>query len=296
MVKTHGFSHNPNARFAGSVPEMYDRHLGPVIFEPYAQDLARRVVAEVRSGPVLEVACGTGVLTQRLFELLPVDVELVATDLNEPMVEFARSKLGDDRVRWQQADAMNLPFPAASFTAVVCQFGLMFVPDKEAAFREARRVLGEGGLLAFSVWDSIEKNPIARIAHSTISRLFPKDPPNFYEVPFGFHDPKLLRQLLSTHGFFRPTIEHVTLEAVSPSAASFAEGLVRGNPVGAAIQDRGGSLDNVVQAIEMALQAECGDNPVRSPMRALVVMARAGSEHAVSKLLASGPPLTAVNF
>jgi ubiquinone/menaquinone biosynthesis C-methylase UbiE len=266
-----------NAKFAGSVPEFYDRHLGPVIFEPYAADLSRRVAAVVDDGRVLEVACGTGILTQHLRALLPADTEVVATDLNQPMLDYARSKLGPLNVEWKQADAMQLPFPAASFNAVACQFGLMFVPDKAAAFAEARRVLRDGGVFAFNVWDDIAHNPFARIAHTTISRLFPGNPPNFYEVPFGFHDPAVLRQLLNAQGFAEPTLEHLTLDTISPSAHSFAEGLVRGNPIADAIRERGGSIEKVAAAVEAALQAECGDNPLRSQMRALVVVAHAAA-------------------
>src|SRR5262245_40396331 len=135
-----------NVDFSGSIPEFYDEHLGPVIFAPYAEDLAKRVARRVKSGRLLEIACGTGVLTRRLDAALKKAVEIVATDLNADMVARARSKApASKRIEWRTADAASLPFPDGSFDAVVCQFGLMFVPDKAAAFREARRVLREGG-------------------------------------------------------------------------------------------------------------------------------------------------------
>jgi ubiquinone/menaquinone biosynthesis C-methylase UbiE len=266
-----------NARFVDTIPEIYDRHLGPVIFEPYAADLARRVTVHA-DGSVLETACGTGILTQRLRAHLSPAVCLVATDLNEPMIEYARTKLsGVEQINWQQADAAILPFPAASFAAVVCQFGLMFVPDKQAALREARRVLAEGGLLAFNVWDSFEHNPFGRIAHETIGGFFPDDPPNFYQVPFGFHNPDVLRRLLADNGFGQVELESVTLEARSTSAKSFAVGLVKGNPVSIAIQEHSVPFDPIVEAVATALVRVGGDNPFRSTMRALVVTARAGA-------------------
>jgi ubiquinone/menaquinone biosynthesis C-methylase UbiE len=265
-----------NARFEGTIPELYDRHLGPVIFEPYAVDLARRVALHTDT-PVLEIACGTGILTQQLRAHLPPSTLIVATDLNEAMLDYARTKLsGAKRIDWQQADAATLPFPSASFAAVVCQFGLMFVPDKPAAFREARRVLTEGGLLAFNVWGDLAHNPFGRIAHETIARFFPADPPNFYQVPFGFHDPDVLRHLLVTHGFGQVEMEQVTFEARSPSTESFAVGLVKGNPVSLAIQERGAAFEPIVEAVVAALTQEGGDHPFRSTMQALIITARAG--------------------
>lgn len=270
-----------NARFLGSIPELYDRHLGPVIFEPYAADLARRVTVAMAStaAPMLEIACGTGILTRHLRAGLPPDVRLVATDLNQPMIDHARAKPGAfDAIDWRQADAEALPFPSASFAALACQFGLMFVPDKEAAFREARRVLAKDGLFAFNVWDSFEHNPFGRIAHETIGSFFSSDPPDFYEVPFGFHDPEVLRHFLDANDFGRVNLEWLTLEALSPSAKSFAVGLVKGNPVGIAIQERGVAIDPIVEALEAALARVGGDHPFRSTMRALVVTAQAGAD------------------
>jgi ubiquinone/menaquinone biosynthesis C-methylase UbiE len=267
-----------NIRFAGTIPELYDRHLGPVIFEPYAADLAHRVAGVQLDGPVLETACGTGILTQQLRTRLASTTHLVATDLNEPMLAYARAKLGEGtQIEWKQADAATLPFPPASFAAVVCQFGLMFVPDKSAAFREARRALSAGGLLAFNVWDSLAHNPFGRIAHETIAEFFPADPPTFYQVPFGFHDAEVLRHLLTVHGFGQVAIERVTLKAHSLSAHSFAIGLVKGNPVSNAIQERGLPFDPIVEAVAAALVHVGGDNPFRSTMQALVVTTRAGA-------------------
>jgi ubiquinone/menaquinone biosynthesis C-methylase UbiE len=267
-----------NTRFVGTIPELYDRHLGPVIFEPYALDLARRVTI-ASNAPVLEVACGTGILTEQLYARLSPEIRLVATDLNEPMIDYARSRLGGLKdIEWRTADAAALPFESGSFSGVVCQFGLMFVSDKEAAFRESRRVLAKGGLFAFNVWGSFEHNPFGRIAHETIGSFFSANPPNFYLVPFGFHDPDAIRHLLKANEFDRIELNTVTLEARSPSARSFAVGLVKGNPVSLAIQERGFAFDPIVDALEAAFVRVGGDHPFRSTMQALVVTARAGSQ------------------
>ena len=266
-----------NARFQGSIPEFYDRHLCPVIFAPYAADLARRVRVPPR-GSLLEIACGTGVLTEQLRKRLPSDVHLVATDLNQPMIDHARSRVkAADPIEWRTADAAALPFPDRAFVGVVCQFGLMFVPDKDAAFREARRVLAGGGLFAFNVWDGFAHNSFGRIAHDVIGSFFRSDPPTFYRVPFGLNDPALLQRLLAANGFVDVTVEHVPSEAVSASARSLALGLVMGNPVIIPIVEHGIDAHAVVDALAAALADVGGDAPFRAPIQAVVVTARAGA-------------------
>ena len=268
---------DPNALFAGGIPENYDRHLGQLLFEPYARDLARRL--DVKEGArVLEIACGTGIVTRHLRNRLPASARLVATDLNPPMIDFARRKLtGMHGIDWRPADACALPFPSTSFNAVVCQFGFMFVPDKNAAFREARRVLVPGGAFLFNVWDSLKRNAFARIAHETIGGFFPVDPLTFYKVPFSLHRRDELEALLSGSDFIGARIEEVALEGQSPSAAELAIGLVEGNPTGTAIRERGNvPVGKVIEAVAAAVAREFGDRPVRLPLKALVVSARAG--------------------
>jgi ubiquinone/menaquinone biosynthesis C-methylase UbiE len=263
--------------FSGSIPQLYDRYLGPVAFEPYAADLVRRVAAHAAPGPVLEMACGTGIVTQQLRAHLSPAIDLVATDLSQPMLDYARTKLVTlQHVDWRQADIAALPFPDASFTAVVCQFGLMFVPDKQAAFREARRVLRKGGLFAFNVWDGIVANPFARIAHETLATLFPADPPQFL-TPFTFNDQEVLRQLLTAHDFSDVQLETVTLEARSESAKALATGFIQGSPLSAALQERGASFESVVAAVAEALAQHGGAAPFHSTLQAVVVTARAGA-------------------
>ena len=201
-----------NISFSGSIPQMYDRYLGPVLFEPYAADLARRVATVHATGPVLEMACGTGIVTQQLRAHLAPEVKIVATDLSQPMLDYARTKLPTlKNVTWRQADIAALPFADAEFSTVVCQFGLMFVPDKQAAFREVRRVLRKGGVFAFNVWDSMAANPYTQLIQETLARIFPVDPPQFFTVPFSLHDRETLKQLLTTHDFSDVQLETVTL-------------------------------------------------------------------------------------
>jgi SAM-dependent methyltransferase len=119
--------------FAGSIPAIYDNYLGPLIFEPYAQDLANRLSA-LHPERVLETAAGTGIVTRALLRSLSGGAGIVATDLNQPMLDHAAKQVSSSRLSWQKADAQALPFPDATFDAVVCQFGVMFFPDKQKAY------------------------------------------------------------------------------------------------------------------------------------------------------------------
>src|SRR5450759_1348840 len=175
--------------FAGSIPEIYDRFLVPLIFEPYALDLAERL-AKTGARDVLETAAGTEVLTLASASRLPAPARIVATDLNQPMVDHAKARQSHNgRIEWRQADAQALPFQDQSFDAVACQFGVMFFPDKVQGYKEARRVLKPGGHFFFSVWDKISENDFADVVTQALAGLFPQDPPRFMaRTPHGYHD------------------------------------------------------------------------------------------------------------
>ena len=259
-----------NVLFQGTIPKNYDRYLGPVIFEPFARDIARRL-ADRNIQALLEIACGTGIVTRHLRNTLPLSVEIVATDLNPDMFEFAKPKFKDgERLRWQQADACALPLPNDSFDAVVCQFGVMFVPDKPAAMREAYRVLRKGGVFLFNVWDSFAANPFAEIAHTTVASFFDRDPPKFYQIPFSLHDSKVVRRFLEDAGFTDIESFSETKPCRSRSAVEFATGLVHGNPVGAEAAERGVNPDDLIEAIAKRIGERFGTAPVESTMRAIV--------------------------
>lgn len=256
------------AHFVGSIPEYYDRHLGPRIFAGFAEDLARRV-AFLAPSEVLELAAGTGIVTRALRDALPDASKLVATDLNPPMLEVARSKFhGGEAVHFQPADASSLPFADASFDTLVCQFGVMFFPDKAASYGEVLRVLKPGGRYLFNVWDAWENNPFARIAHDVVAGFFPDDPPGFYRVPFGYCDKDLIAGSLDDAGFSDIDIETVEVTSAIPSAEDFASGLVYGNPLLEEIVERGGDDQAVHGAISVAIEEHLGEN---MPLQAIVV-------------------------
>jgi ubiquinone/menaquinone biosynthesis C-methylase UbiE len=262
--------------FQGSIPENYDRYLGSMFFEPYAADLLSRISVR-ESGAVLELACGTGIVTRMLRDRLPATVKLTATDLSESMMEFARRKFdASESVDWRQADASSLPFPAAAFDTVICQFGLMFVPDKLQAMREAKRVLKAGGSFLFNVWAALEHNDFARITHETVACFFEEDPPAFYQIPFGYHDRAAIESSLREAGFADVRCSDVSHASSSISAATASVGLIEGNPIALAISERDpAALPLVREAVADALRKRFGEGPIRGKLRALVFEASA---------------------
>jgi ubiquinone/menaquinone biosynthesis C-methylase UbiE len=246
--------------FAGSIPAIYDRHLGPLLFGPYAREIGRRAAA-FGARRILETAAGTGIVTAALIEACP-DAQIVATDLNEAMLDVAAERL-PDRVKLVAADAQALPFDDREFDLVVCQFGIMFFPDKVQANREARRVLKDGGRYLLFIWDSLECNPASRIVHEAVSDLSPDNPPAFLaRTPFGYHDPARIEHDLLAAGFNDIEFETVKLRASrSVGAEDAAVGLVMGSPLRAELEGFGpDALDWAVEAAREAFR-ESGFDP-----------------------------------
>jgi SAM-dependent methyltransferase len=259
------------SQFVGGIPENYDSCLGPVLFAGYAEDIARRAAAEPTAA-VLELAAGTGIVTRTLRDALPADAQLMATDLNAPMLEIARRKFAPgETVDFRPADAMALPFADASFDLVVCQFGVMFFPDRVAALCEARRVLKPGGRYLFNVWASLEANPFADIASRVGAEIFPENPPTFYRVPFGYADPEIVSAEVAKAGLRVAHVERVKLDRPVKDWPAFAHGLVHGNPLIAEIESRGtASADEVVARLLSALRERFGAGATSMPLEAIV--------------------------
>ena len=268
-----------DSTFAGSIPALYDRYLGPLLFAPYARELAGRV-ADLISGSLLETAAGTGIVTEPLVQLVPAGVEIVATDLNQAMVDYAAAKPALARASIRQSDALGLPFGPARFDAVVCQFGAMFFPDRVAGYREARRVLKPGGRLIFSMWDSLDHNPITRCVVEAMAREFPANPPRFLaRTPHGHYDRDTIRRELAEAGYGPVELDIVSLPSRAASHRDPSIGFCQGTPMRAEIeaQARGsGGLNAATDAAAAALAAEFGEGPIEAPMQALVMVARNG--------------------
>jgi SAM-dependent methyltransferase len=261
-------------KFSGSIPNLYDTHLVPLIFAPYATDLVNRLATRLVSR-VLEVAAGTGVVTRALAAGLSDDVSIVATDLNQAMLDHAAAVGTKRAVVWRQADAMQLPFPDATFDAVVCQFGVMFFPDKAAAFSEARRVLRPGGVFIFNVWDRIEENEFADAVTAALASVFPADPPRFMvRTPHGYHDRRTVQRDLAAGGFTgAPDISTVAARSRAASARIPAIAYCQGTPLKSEIEARDASrLHEATDAATAEIARRFGGGAVDGKMQAHVVV------------------------
>jgi len=260
--------------FTGSIPQLYDRLLVPMIFAPYAQDLAERVKAH-KPREVLETAAGTGAVTAALAAEMP-EARLTVTDLNEPMLVQAKKRLGERAgITWQQADALALPFADASFDCVVCQFGAMFFPDRLKGYSEARRVLRDGGRFVFNVWDRIEENDFANVVHEALQQVFPDNPPQFMKrTPHGYHDAARIRDDLSKAGFTDIAIETVTHRSRASAAEDPAIAFCQGTPMRPEIEARGApGPEAATRAATEALRSRFGNGPIEGRIQALVISA-----------------------
>ena len=259
--------------FAGSVPKLYETYLVPLIFQPYANDLARRLAARSLQR-VLEVAAGTGVVTRALAAALPDSVSITATDLNQAMLDQAMAAGTKRPVEWRQADAMQLLFPDASFDAVVCQFGAMFFPDKGKAFAEFRRVLKPKGVLLFNVWDQIGDNEFADVVTAALAKMFPLDPPRFLaRTPHGYHHLPTIERDLSNGGFrAAPEITTVTARSRAKSSRDPAIAYCQGTPLRGEIEARGaGRLGEATDVGAAAIARRFGDGAVDGKIQAHVI-------------------------
>jgi len=260
--------------FAGSIPEIYDRFLVPLIFEPYASDLAGRVAA-IQPPDVLETAAGTGVLTRALASRLARSARIVATDLNQPMLDQASRRQTEGTVEWKQADALALPFGDEGFDVVACQFGVMFFPDKVQGFKEARRMLRPGGHFLFNVWDRIENNEFADVVTDALAEVFPDDPPRFMaRTPHGHHDGGPIREALMAAGFTDISIDAVDATSKAPSARHVAIAYCQGTPLRGEIEARDASrLEEATNLAADAVAHRFGTGVIEGRIRAFVITA-----------------------
>lgn len=262
--------------FSGSVPKTYHDYLGPMIFDAYAKDMVVRLAPILKAKPnsrILELAAGTGIVTNLIAQSLPGGASLLATDISEPMLNLARNNFkGAPGVTFQVADACTLPCADKSFDLIVCQYGVMFFPDKVQAMKEARRVLAPGGTYFFSIWDALEHNPIPRTAHETLAALLPTNPiPFLAKLPFGYSDRAEIERAASAGGFANIKLETIAFPCSAPNASDAARAWIDGTPIFAGLTERGIPDPAPFRAaVEKALTTKFGAAPCKSTMQAIV--------------------------
>ena len=265
---------NQDSAFSGSIPQLYDDCLGPLLFEPYAIDLAIRA-AQLQPARILETAAGTGIVTAALAAAVP-NAQIIATDLNPAMLAVASRRITGGNVHFQPADAQALPFAEGEFDLVVCQYGVMFFPDRVGAYREVGRVLKPGGAFRFNAWGSLAENRLAQLVEDAVAGLFPGDPPGFLgRTPYGYHDEARIAEDLAAAGLHDVAIEKLELASRAPSARAPAVGFAHGSPLRMEIEARDAScLEEAAQAAAKAIEVEFGKGPIEARMTANVVLAR----------------------
>ncbi|SHF29663.1 class I SAM-dependent methyltransferase [Pedobacter caeni] len=260
--------------FSGNIPINYEEHLGPLLFESYAIDMAQRV-EKLKPSSVLEIACGTGRVTNHLLKVLPQGATLVATDLNPAMLSLAKEMVRETAgVKWAVADSMALPFEDGSFDCIVAQFGVMFYSDKVKANQEAFRVLKKGGTLIFNSWNMMSANIAVQMVKELLDEYFPQNPPNFYDIPFSYFDPGLIKMDLSKGGFGHVDTALLKVNGYSPNAFSAAKGLLEGTPVSVGITERSaGILPELIEVLAGRLAERFGAKDLTVPLEAIVTTA-----------------------
>jgi ubiquinone/menaquinone biosynthesis C-methylase UbiE len=261
--------------FAGSIPENYDRYMVPLIFESFAQDIAQRAAA-TSPRAVLETAAGSGVVTRALAPRLSPDASYVVTDLNQPMLDYAAARqVTDSRIRWLKADAQALPFEDAAFDLVCCQFGAMFFPDRQAGYREAKRVLKPGGCFLFNVWDRIEENVFANDVTNALAEVFPNDPPRFLaRTPHGYHDTALIRSDLEQAGFSSVAIDTRADQSRASSPRHAAIAYCQGTPLRNEIEARDvAKLEAATDHAALKIATRHGSGEIAAKIQAHVIAA-----------------------
>ncbi len=268
MIDTDGL-------FAGAIPQLYNQLMVPMLFDPYAQDLAS-LLEPLRPTDILETAAGSGALTRAIAARLPA-ARITATDLNQPMLDVAASLMPNEtRITWAQCDATDLPYPDSSFDAVACQFGVMFFPDKPKGFAEAARVLRSGGSFIFNVWDRLSENDFVAVAADALAKRFPDDPPDFMaRVPHGLFDTDLLSKQLTTAGFVSCDAKAVNHHSVAATPMDAATAYCQGSPLRTEILARDpNGLGATTRAVAAALQNRFGPGPITGKIRAFVLTAK----------------------
>ena len=260
--------------FAGSVPQNYETYLGPLFFEPYALDLVERI-QNTGLENILEIACGTGRVTKHLASKLSPTTALIATDLNKDMLRVAESIVTSKNIKWQVADAHELPFEGDTFDLVICQYGVMFFQDKPKALREINRVLKPGGNFIFNTWNELQYNALSQMAQTVLEEVYPNDPPRFLEKgPYSFYNQEPIKALLTEAGFSNISIELVAKTGLAATPEDAVNGILDGTPNFGYIAERDIPPSIAKEKLKTLLTYHYGSKNLQLPMQAFVVEAK----------------------
>lgn len=245
-----------------SIPEVYEKYLGPYLYEPYSLYITKRIQGNPQQ--VLEIGVGSGRLTNHISKKLTQTAKIIGVDINPNMLEIAKQKVKAPNVEFVKADAQKLPFPDNSFDFVICQFGFMFLSDKQKGFNEAWRVLKPGGQFIFLTWDKAENNVTLHISQQTILQLLKTPPPPYFGKAYSaMNNPDDLRQYTKTAGFENASIEKVILKGNCPSAMDAAIGFVEGNSIVKEILKEGPEL---LQTIKDTIVSRINEQVCKDPI------------------------------
>jgi ubiquinone/menaquinone biosynthesis C-methylase UbiE len=257
----------------------YDQYFVPAMFLPWASALMRHATPKP-GNRVLDVACGTGIVSREVAKAVGPDGEVVGLDVNPGMLAVARSHQPSPgaKIRWQEGDARALLFQDGSFDLVLCQHGMQFVPDRAAAVREMRRVLTPSGRAVVMVLQSLSSHPVFEVLMKSVAAHL-SVPLATAAIPFAMSDPEHLRSLFTAAGFGKTEIHEESITASFPGVQRFvpmaAMSSAAAIPAFAQLgePDRAALLDQVRADVEPTLSRYRQDDLVSFPMFAHIAVA-----------------------
>jgi ubiquinone/menaquinone biosynthesis C-methylase UbiE len=248
-------------KFTGEDAEYYDQYLGPILFEPYAKYLVARIDTKSLHS-ILEIACGTGRVTRHLRQGLPASVKLVATDISNDMLNVARHEVDNTGIEFKAEDAQNLSFPDNSFDLVVCQFGMMFLPDKAKGFAEIFRVLKPGGKFMTLTWDDTLRIPLCKLTVNdlVVPHFKDEDTTRFF-VPFSMYDPAKLEDWMQGAGFTDVDVQNAVLQSGPHEMGNVVQAFFRKHMLGKEVKAKDPSaFERIAQKFEEEIPKRFGSD------------------------------------
>jgi ubiquinone/menaquinone biosynthesis C-methylase UbiE len=266
-------------QIAGNAAETYEHSLVPAVFASWAPLVV--ALADPQPGDsVLDIACGTGVVTRLAAQQVGRTGKVIGLDLNPGMLAFAASLMPSDPptsapITWLEASATNMPLPDAAYDIAYCQLGLQFFPDRSAAMREMHRVLVSGGRLGLMVWQGIQHTPGFGALAAALARHINSEAAAIMRAPFALAEAEQLHALISAGGFRDITIQSVAGAVRFPSVARFVQDYVRGSPLsGHVAKVSHESREGLVRDVTNALTSYAAGDGLTFPIKAHLASAK----------------------